>query len=102
VHDYRVYILASPSRTLYIGFTSDLLGRLWKHKHGVYPGFTKRFNITSLVYFESTSDPHAAITREKQLKRWPRWRKVRLIERENPDWRDLSLDWFRGDSPVKL
>jgi putative endonuclease len=99
MRQYHVYILASLSRTLYVGVTSDLLGRVWKHKHGVYPGFTRRYHITSLVYFEDTSDACAAITREKQLKRWPRRRKTRLIEMHNPDWRDLSFDWFRETGP---
>jgi len=91
-----VYILASLSRRLYIGVTSDLVSRIYKHKHHVFPGFTAEYNIVRLVYFETTSNSDAAIAREKQLKRWPRSRKIRLIERHNPDWRDLSIDWYEA------
>jgi putative endonuclease len=91
---YVVYILASRSRTLYIGVTNDLRRRVWEHKNGGMPGFARQYRVTNLVYFEQTTDVHAAIAREKQLKRWPRWRKVRLIEARNPAWLDLSAEWF--------
>ena len=91
---YHVYIMASLSRRLYIGVTSDLRGRVWKHRTGAYAGFTKRYRITRLVYFETFGDVWAAIAREKELKAWPRRRKIRLIESVNPAWRDLSADWF--------
>jgi putative endonuclease len=89
-----VYILASQSRTLYVGVTNDLRRRIWEHKNGGVPGLTRRYRVRNLVYFEQTTAVHAAIAREKQLKRWPRWRKVRLIEVGNPAWLDLSAEWF--------
>jgi putative endonuclease len=94
VRQFHVYILASRSRRLYVGVTSDIVSRIHRHKHHVFPGFTAQYNIVRLVYFETTSNSVAAITREKQLKRWPRPRKIRLIELHNPDWRDLSNDWY--------
>ena len=90
---YYVYIMASRSHTLYIGMTNDLQRRVSQHKLGTINGFSKRYRITSLVYFEETSDVIAAITREKQLKGWLRHRKIELIEATNPHWRDLSRDW---------
>ncbi len=97
MRQYYVYILASQSRRLYIGVTRDLRRRVWQHKTGTIPGFSRQYRVTSLIHFETTSDVHAAIAREKQLKRWPRRRKVRLIERQNPGWLDLSVDWFRSE-----
>ncbi len=91
---YFVYILASRARVLYVGITNDLVRRLHEHKTGALHGFTKRYNIDALVYFESTEDVGVALEREKQLKRWTRKRKFRLIEAQNPDWRDLCVDWF--------
>jgi putative endonuclease len=93
MRQYYVYILANLSRRLYIGVTSDLLGRVYKHKQGAFPGFTKTYRITNLVYFEATPNVSAAIAREKQIKRWTRVRKYRLIDRHNAGWRDLSVDW---------
>ena len=90
---YSVYILANRTRRIYVGVTRDLLRRVAQHQQGVFPGHTRRYNITALVYFESYSDVRVAIEREKQLKRWPRWRKERLIEVANPDWEDLSAEW---------
>lgn len=101
MREYHVYILASLSRVLYVGVINDLRRRLWQHKQRVHDGFTQKYRVVTLVYFETTSDVRAAIAREKQLKRWPRWRKVRMIEAGNPEWRDLSFDWFRDDSPVR-
>jgi putative endonuclease len=94
MRDYHVYILASRSGTLYIGVTSDLRRRMFEHKAGALPGFTTKYRVTRLVYVEQTSDVRVAIAREKQLKRWPRWRKERLIEAENPGWGDLAAGWF--------
>jgi len=86
------YILASaPRGTLYIGVTSDLIQRLDQHRRGVVPGFTARYNVKRLVYFETTDSMEAAITREKQLKRWHRDWKLNLIERQNPHWDDLAI-----------
>lgn len=85
---YYVYIVASISRTLYIGVTNDLRRRVYQHKMGNIPGFTARYKVNRLVYFESAEE--AAIAREKQLKGWVRRRKLALIEAENPEWNDLS------------
>jgi len=98
MRDYYVYVLASHSRVLYIGVTNDLRRRMQQHKCSVFPGFTRDHRVTTLVYFESTADVRVALAREKQLKRWPRRRKERLIEAGNPDWRDLSVDWLRDAS----
>ena len=93
MRQYYVYLLASDSGTLYIGVTNDLKRRLWEHKLGRHPGFTQHYRINKLVYFETTGDVRSAIAREKQLKSWSRAGKIRLIEKHNPDWRDLSLNW---------
>ena len=91
---YYVYILASHSRCLYIGVTNDLLRRLWEHREKLFPGFSADYSTTSLVYYETTGDVRSAISREKQLKRWRRDKKIALIERENPAWWDLAAGWF--------
>ena len=91
---YFVYILASKSRRTYIGVTNDLQRRVWQHRNKRISGFTAVYNMTSLVYFESTPDVRSAIAREKELKGWRREKKVALIERENLGWRDLAADWF--------
>ena len=86
-----VYILASkPNGTLYIGVTSDLAKRVWEHKNDSVDGFTKRYGVHRLVYYELHADMLSAITREKQLKKWNRAWKLELIESENPGWNDLS------------
>ena len=82
------------SKTLYIGITSDLVKRIYEHKNKMIEGFTRRYNITKLVYFEETNDVNVAIQREKQLKGWLRKKKIALIESVNPSWRDLSEDFF--------
>lgn len=88
--DYYVYILASKKNgTLYIGVTNNLLIRVYEHKNNLVPGFTSKYNVHRLVYYEHTNDVYAAITREKQLKKWRRKWKIQLIEDENPEWRDL-------------
>ena len=85
-----VYILASKRNgTLYIGVTSNLQKRAWEHKNDLVEGFTKRYGVHRLVYYELHNDMAAAITREKQMKKWNRAWKLQLIERQNPDWRDL-------------
>ena len=93
---YYVYILASKSRVLYIGVTGNLLRRLHEHRAAQRPGFTSRYRVTKLVYFESTADVRAAIAREKELKGWSRRRKVELIEHTNAGWLDLASDWLPG------
>ena len=93
-HTYFVYILASKSRRLYLGMTSDLESRVWQHKTKAMPGHSARYNIDRLVYFEDFQDVNQAIDREKQVKKWRREKKVMLIETMNPTWRDLSAEWF--------
>ncbi len=87
-----VYILASGNHgTLYIGVTSNLVGRLWQHRTNALPGFTARYHVDRLVRFELFADLERAIAREKQLKRWHRQWKINLIEADNPDWHDLAV-----------
>lgn len=88
-----VYILASRRNgTLYVGVTSDLVKRVWEHKNNIAEGFTKKYGVHCLVYFETYDNPNSAIAREKQLKKWERSWKIELIEDRNPKWRDLYLD----------
>ncbi len=87
---YWVYILASHSKTIYVGVTNDLERRLYQHRNKLLPGFTARYDVDRLVYFEQTSDVVSAIAREKQIKGWSRSKKVALIESMNPEWEDLS------------
>jgi len=90
---YYVYILASKrDGTLYIGVTNDLLRRVHEHKNSLIDGFTKKYKVKDLVYFEQTTDIESAISREKCIKKWNRLWKRRLIEKENPEWKDLSLE----------
>lgn len=93
---FHVYILASKTRVLYIGVTNNLLRRIFEHKTGAVPGFTSRYHVTRLVYFEDAPDALSAIAREKQLKGWLRARKIALIEAANSTWSDLSANWY-GD-----
>jgi putative endonuclease len=90
---YYVYIMTNRSKTLYTGVTNNLQRRMYEHKHHLVAGFTSKYSITRLVYFEETSDVNAAIAREKHIKGWLRAKKVALIESSNPDWRDLSEEW---------
>mgnify|MGYP003627689159 CR=1 FL=1 len=95
IHQYYVYILASKIRgTLYIGMTNDLQQRVFEHKSGVNKGFTEKYNISNLVYYETFQDVNKAIAREKNLKKWKRDWKIRLIEEENKKWSDLAKDWY--------
>jgi putative endonuclease len=88
-----VYIIASRSRRLYIGVTSDLMRRIDEHKRKVGSKFATKYNIDRLVYYERYGNILDAIEREKQLKKWRRDKKIWLIERENTEWRDLSEEW---------
>ena len=88
-HNYYLYIATNRSGTLYTGMTNDLVRRMSEHRAGEIEGFTKKYNITRLVYFEHTTDVNAAIAREKQIKGWRRNKKIKLIEKMNPSWRDL-------------
>ena len=90
---YYVYIMTNATRTLYIGVTNDLERRVYEHKHKLVDGFTKKYNVTWLAYYEVTSDVSAALTREKQLKRWGRGKKIALIQSMNPQWKDLAQEW---------
>ncbi len=91
---YYVYIMASISRTLYVGMTNNLQRRVYQHKHKLVEGFTSRYNITRLVYFEETGNVLEAIAGEKIIKDWNRSKKIALIESINPSWDDLSEAWF--------
>lgn len=89
--EFYVYILSNEARTLYIGVTNNLDRRMNEHKNKLINGFTKKYNLTKLVYYETTCDVRDAIEREKQLKGWLRVKKIALIEEVNPGWDDLSL-----------
>ena len=92
-NDYFVYIMASKKNgTLYVGVTSDLARRVFEHKHDLIEGFTKKYKVHMLVYYEHTNDINSVIEREKVIKRWKRQWKVNLIRRSNLDWRDLYSD----------
>ena len=93
IHAYWVYIMASRSRVLYIGVTNDVQRRVREHKEGLIPGFTQKYRVRRLVYFEEFDYIHDAITREKQLKGWVRVRKLTLIESRNPTWQELAQNW---------
>ncbi len=90
---YYVYIMSSNSGTLYTGITSDLGRRVYQHKHKLFPGFTEKYNVNRLVYFETFSQVQDAIEREKSIKGWLRKKKIALIEATNPTWADLSEGW---------
>ena len=91
---YYTYILTSCNNTvMYVGVTGNLKFRLHEHKTGMVDGFTKKYNVSKLVYFETFSDVKNAIEREKQLKGWSRAKKNRLVEKMNPEWKDLSDEW---------
>jgi len=90
---FWVYIVSSVSAKLYVGVTNNIDKRIWEHKSGLIEGFSKKYKCTRLVYFETFDDVRVAISREKQLKRWRREKKVKLIESTNPHWNDLSENW---------
>ena len=93
MNQYWVYIATNLPRTLYTGVTNNLVRRMYEHKNRLVPGFTSKYRINRLVYFEVTSDVRSAIAREKQIKAWRREKKVQLIQSVNPEWRDLSAEW---------
>ena len=94
MNDYYVYILTNwNNKVMYIGVTNDLEKRVYEHKNKVVDGFTKKYNVNKLVYYEQTSNIESAIEREKQLKGWKREKKNNLVETINPEWRDLSEDF---------
>ncbi|OPY88161.1 MAG: GIY-YIG nuclease superfamily protein [Smithella sp. PtaU1.Bin162] len=90
---YYVYIMSNKSGTLYTGVTSNIQQRIYQHKKKLVPGFTAKYNINKLVYYETTGDVNSAIAREKQIKGWLRSKKVSLIESVNTEWTDLSEGW---------
>ena len=93
-HNYYIYILTNwTNKVIYIGVTNDLSRRIFEHKNKLNNGFTKKYNLDKLVYFELFSEINDAIRREKELKKWRREKKNKLVETMNPDWRDLSLDF---------
>ena len=94
MNEYYVYIITNRPKTLYVGVTSDLKKRIYQHKNKLIAGFTQKYNLTMLVHFETTTDIHEAIKREKQIKGWLRAKKIALIESNNPEWRDLAETWF--------
>ena len=96
---YYVYILASASGVLYTGVTNSLQRRVFQHRLKQVPGFTKKYNVTRLVYFEVFGNIRLAIAREKEIKAWTRKKRVTLIESKNPRWADLSADWFPEPLP---
>ncbi len=91
---YYIYIMTSPSGTLYTGMTNDLKRRVYQHKHKLIEGFTAKYNVTRLAYYEETQDIQTAIAREKEIKSWRRSKKLELIKSLNPKWQDLSDVWY--------
>lgn len=91
---YYVYIMTNKSKTLYTGVTNNLVRRVLEHKQKRIQGFTSKYNINKLAYYEMTPDVKSTITREKQIKGWLRNKKIALIESVNPEWKDLSAEWF--------
>jgi putative endonuclease len=90
---YYIYLLASKRKgTLYVGVTSNLIKRVNEHKNNLVSGFTQKYKVHDLVYYETTADINSAITREKQMKKWKRAWKIELIEKNNPEWRDLYFE----------
>lgn len=98
--EYYVYIMTNKSRTLYTGVTNNLMRRVYEHKKKLVEGFTSKYNIQFLVYYESTNDVHVALAREKQIKGWLRSKKIALIDSMNPKWKDLSEEWYVKLEPV--
>jgi len=98
---YFVYILASRSRTLYTGVTGNLQRRVLQHKQRNSGGFTGRYYVTRLVYYETFGDARVAIAREKEIKSWRKAKRPALIKARNPKWLDLSEEWFRPGTQVR-
>ena len=94
MNQYYVYILTNASRKLYTGVTNDVQRRVYKHKNKLVPGFTSKYNLAWLVYYEATNDVTAAISREKQIKGWLRKKKLALVASMNQQWQDLASDWY--------
>ena len=90
---YYVYLMSNNSKTLYVGVTNNLPRRVYEHREKLVKGFAEKYNINRLVYYEATNDVNAVLEREKQIKRWRREKKIKLIESMNPEWKDLSEDF---------
>ena len=99
---YYVYIMASRSKTLYIGVTNNLERRVSEHKTGMFKGFTQRYNINRLVYYEEFDTVQVAIQREKQLKAWLRRKKLALVDSVNPEWDDMAEHWYSMERDPSL
>lgn len=91
---FYIYIMVSKSGTLYVGMTNNIKRRVFEHKNHLVPGFTDKYSIDRLLYFETFAKPASAINREKQIKAWRREKKVKLIDSQNPAWNDLSEGWY--------
>ena len=96
MRQYYVYIMANRWGSLYIGVTNDLVRRVHEHKNGTFKGFTSKYKVNLLVYFETTPSPGSAIIREKELKGWVRKKNLALIRSVNAGWTDLSAEWYTG------
>ncbi len=98
-HHYYIYLLTTNNnKVMYVGMTNNLERRVYEHKMKLVPGFTAKYNVSKLVYFEETQDVHAAIAREKEIKKWRREKKNSLVAAVNPHWQDLSASWFEISS----
>lgn len=97
MRQYFTYIMSSPGGTLYTTVTNNIVNRVLTHKQKQPSGFTKKYNVTRLVYYEDSPSIYIAIAREKEIKGWKRVRKIALIELMNPKWSDLAEDWFSGE-----
>ena len=91
---FYVYIMGSASNTLYTGMTNDITKRVYQHKNHLIQGFTQKYNVIRLLYFETFRSPSSAINREKQIKKWRRQKKLKLIQSTNPNHDDLAKDWY--------
>jgi putative endonuclease len=95
-HNYYIYIISNwNNKVIYVGMTNDLERRIYEHKNKIFEGFSKKYNLNKLVYYEYTNDVTAAILREKQVKKWRREKKNNLIESMNPEWKDLAEELFK-------
>jgi putative endonuclease len=91
---YYTYIMTNQSHTLYTGVTNDLHVRVWQHKSGTVPGFTSKYHVALLAWYETFGDVNEAIAAEKRIKGWTRAKKIALIEAMNPRWEDIAADWY--------
>ncbi|MFC1622660.1 GIY-YIG nuclease family protein [Patescibacteria group bacterium] len=94
-YEFYLYFMASPTGTLYVGVTNNLVKRVWQHKNKKIKGFTEKYSCNKLVYYEIYQYVYDALAREKQIKRWNRKKKENLIKKINPHWKDLSENWFK-------